>query len=147
MAAFVGLQPAGLVYSAGWRVEYSAERMAFGRSTGLRRGRGTQVSQRCAHTMQLRSRRAHGLYACQASDQVLASPAATLVLCRRCKQKFDPDNNTDKVCRYHTVHWAGRLNRVEPTETSGLEWMYFCCGATEQDAPGCEVDVHVSYDE
>eukprot|EP00170_Pyropia_yezoensis_P006621 contig_27013_g6642 len=47
----------------------------------------------------------------------------------------------------HSAQYRGRLNRIEPTETSGLEYFWHCCGETDRDAPGCALSVHASYDD
>lgn len=47
----------------------------------------------------------------------------------------------------HAAQYRGRLNRIEPTETSGLEYFWHCCGNTDPNAPGCMLSAHASYDE
>ncbi|KAK1859512.1 hypothetical protein I4F81_002107 [Pyropia yezoensis] len=71
----------------------------------------------------------------------------TLRVCRKCKQQYDTETNTPASCRTHSAQYRGRLNRIEPTETSGLEYFWHCCGETDRDAPGCALSVHASYDD
>mmetsp|Transcript_17466 Transcript_17466/g.37942 ORF Transcript_17466/g.37942 Transcript_17466/m.37942 type:complete len:153 (-) Transcript_17466:1701-2159(-) len=68
-------------------------------------------------------------------------------VCRVCKSMYDPAANHDSACVYHEGYYAGRLNRIEPTETSGLEYFWHCCGQYDQSAPGCTRSRHKSYDD
>jgi len=72
-------------------------------------------------------------YACPCAR--LVPGTGRLVVCRR------PDD------RYHGAQYRGRLNRIEPTETSGLEYFWHCCGDTDVNAEGCVKARHSSYDD
>lgn len=73
-----------------------------------------------------------------------ATPAARVV-CRVCKNTYDPAENGPTACRYHPEQFSGRLLRVEPTDTSDLQFFFDCCGATDRDAPGCTLGAHEPY--
>lgn len=73
--------------------------------------------------------------------------SSALRLCRVCKQHFDPAKNEYGSCKYHPGYYAGRLNRVAPTETSGLEYFWECCGHPDKDAPPCQLSRHLTYDD
>jgi len=68
-------------------------------------------------------------------------------LCCVCKNRFNVTDNNPSSCRFHLYSYSGRLNRVEPTDCSGLEFIWNCCGSTDVDAPGCTLGRHVSYDD
>ncbi|OSX81019.1 hypothetical protein BU14_0027s0046 [Porphyra umbilicalis] len=76
-----------------------------------------------------------------------AVPRMFLKVCRQCKQQYDPEANEPGSCRYHGAQYRGRLNRIEPTETSGLEYFWHCCGDTDVNAEGCVKARHSSYDD
>jgi hypothetical protein len=78
---------------------------------------------------------------------VVATLQPTTRVCKVCKQKYNPTENSPQSCRRHPGFYSGRLNRVEATDTSGLEYFWDCCGATAKDAPPCEAGLHRSYDE
>ncbi|CAN0033891.1 unnamed protein product, partial [Discosporangium mesarthrocarpum] len=46
---------------------------------------------------------------------------------------------------YHPGIFSGRLNRVNDTDTSDLEFFWSCCGEMDPDHPGCTVGPHESY--
>ena len=72
-------------------------------------------------------------------------------LCQRCKQEYNPLNNGNQ-CRYHPEYFSGetkqRFQEAGDPLNSGEVVMYWsCCGAGTEDAPGCCVGSHLSYDE
>ncbi|KAI7839146.1 hypothetical protein COHA_007149 [Chlorella ohadii] len=105
--------------------------------------------------------------AAAAAEAVAAQPnpsrAAHLRTCRRCKQQFDPATNTPGSCRYHSALWTGgeiskaygfvRQSAAPEHQLAvvmgrtGLVRFWDCCGAEQEDAPGCCTARHVTYDD
>ncbi|GIL56930.1 hypothetical protein Vafri_12217 [Volvox africanus] len=87
----------------------------------------------------------------------------TWMTCRRCKQRFAAENNHQEACRYHSEGWTGGelakavgfVRRSDAPEhqlaavmgRTGLLRFWDCCGAEDEDAPGCKVSFHVAFDE
>jgi len=83
----------------------------------------------------------------QQHSRLTAMSKSKTAVCKECKTVFDKERNTDQSCRYHSGYHSGLLNRVAPTETSGLAYFWNCCGQADKEAPGCVVTKHVTYDD
>ena len=76
---------------------------------------------------------------------------STHALCQRCHNHYDKANNAPGACRYHPEAWSGEDSQrwaapgERPADGGAVSYFYSCCGA--EDAPGCCVGPHVSYDE
>ena len=83
-------------------------------------------------------------------------------LCKRCKQRFKPSENTSHACRFHPLNWSGGekakaigflrasddpADSLAAVHGTGMMAFYDCCGADSYDAPGCHVGRHVAYGE
>lgn len=53
--------------------------------------------------------------------------------CHRCKMDYNEKENYNWSCRIHSGEWGGE--------------MYWCCGKTNKDAPGCRLGKHETKDE
>jgi hypothetical protein len=49
--------------------------------------------------------------------------------CKVCRQDFLESENFNWSCRTHKSEWSGDL--------------WWCCGKTQKDAPGCKFDKHI----
>ena len=52
----------------------------------------------------------------------------SLKLCYNCKKDFKDSENFNWSCRVHQSDWSGE--------------MWWCCGKSYKDAPGCKFDRH-----
>eukprot|EP00899_Mesostigma_viride_P015191 jgi/Mesvir1/23673/Mv25765-RA.1 len=86
-----------------------------------------------------------------------ATPGVRLVMCKRCKQLYDPAKNPPNACRFHPNHYGGETKRKFQSvhsesyeqETGGgeIQSYWHCCGNQKEDAPGCEAAPHASWDD
>lgn len=82
----------------------------------------------------------------------LPSSSSSSSLCRRCKQAFNPLENTAVSCRYHRGRWIGaELSKHLGTRSGGpdqgLALFWDCCDEESFDGPGCMRGKHISYDQ
>lgn len=89
------------------------------------------------------------------------SNASSWRTCKHCKRRFDPRDNPVTACRRHPALFTGGevskaigFCREGPGSdnwldavvgTSGLMRFWDCCGAAEEDAPGCFVGPHEGF--
>eukprot|EP00882_Tetradesmus_deserticola_P013442 GHRQ01014274.1.p1 GENE.GHRQ01014274.1~~GHRQ01014274.1.p1 ORF type:complete len:160 (+),score=30.09 GHRQ01014274.1:220-699(+) len=104
----------------------------------------------------------------QAASNVAASrgeatASTSLVTCRRCKQRFSEASNNKDECRHHPALYSGgevakAIGFVRASDApddqlehvvgrKGLMRFWDCCGSEDEDAPGCCVGYHVTFDE
>lgn len=98
-----------------------------------------------------------------ASARASAQPPAstTLRTCRHCKRPFDPTLNTPTSCRHHpALFTGGEVSKaigflrdgdgspwlMESVGRAGLLRFWDCCGAGDEDAPGCVVGPHEPFE-
>ena len=70
--------------------------------------------------------------------------------CRICLTSFTTNHN--KACRRHPESYAGETAQrwLAPGDTHGggdVHYFWTCCGAEEEDAPGCCAQKHLTYDD
>ncbi|CAH1436729.1 unnamed protein product [Lactuca virosa] len=76
------------------------------------------------------------------------------VICRRCKETYDPSSNTPSACRFHPSFFVCRRHddqkryyELGPNDPPYAAKFYDCCGAEEPNASGCTTSFHISYDD
>ncbi|KEH30677.1 hypothetical protein MtrunA17_Chr4g0039991 [Medicago truncatula] len=76
------------------------------------------------------------------------------VLCKRCKQTYNPASNSSTSCRFHPSFFVCRRHddqkryyELGPDDPPYAAKFYDCCGAEDPEATGCTTYFHVSYDE
>ena len=79
-------------------------------------------------------------------------PVGPTAICRRCKQRFEIENNTPSSCTYHKGRFIGAENSKHFGTRSGgkdqgLSIFWDCCDQTTRDGSGCTTGRHLSYDE
>ena len=83
----------------------------------------------------------------------MATTPVVLRTCRICHARFDPALNDEGACQYHLSVFTGREKNkalgIIPAqkETRGILFLWDCCGAENEDAPGCARGRHMSYDD
>ncbi|EFJ51876.1 hypothetical protein VOLCADRAFT_120441 [Volvox carteri f. nagariensis] len=131
----------------------------------------TSIPQPCCHSTSSSSTPAPMAFAEQdgafrdpaASTATPATQTFTWLTCRRCKKRFVAEQNHRGACRYHSEGWTGGelakavgfVRRSEAPEhqlaavmgRTGLLRFWDCCGAEDEDAPGCQVSFHLTFDE
>lgn len=93
------------------------------------------------------------------SDTIGGEHTRTYV-CKRCKQRYQESENSERACRYHPLNWSGGekakaigfLRESDAPEHSlakvhgtGMLQFWDCCGQTSYTSPGCQVSRHVPY--
>ncbi|KAI8114635.1 hypothetical protein M9434_002755 [Picochlorum sp. BPE23] len=83
-------------------------------------------------------------------------------VCKRCKQRYIPDENSPNACSYHPLNWSGGekakavgfLRKSSAPEDSlsqtlgtGMLSFWDCCGADDYNAPGCTRGYHIPFGE
>jgi len=81
-------------------------------------------------------------------------------VCKRCKQRYIPDENSPNACSYHPLNWSGGekakavgfLRKSSAPEDSlsqtlgtGMLSFWDCCGADDYNAPGCTRGYHIPF--
>ena len=79
-------------------------------------------------------------------------PVGRSAICRRCKQRFELQWNTDSSCSFHKGRFIGAENSKHYGTKSGegdrgLSVFWDCCDQNTRDGPGCMKGKHLSYDE
>ncbi|KAL4530828.1 hypothetical protein Ndes2526B_g09192 [Nannochloris sp. 'desiccata'] len=83
--------------------------------------------------------------------------------CRKCKQPFNPATNNDRACQYHSaIFTGGEISKaigfcrasaapedqlISVFGRTGLLRFWDCCGAEDENAPGCCYGRHLTYDD
>ncbi|KAF7069608.1 hypothetical protein CFC21_075218 [Triticum aestivum] len=83
-----------------------------------------------------------------------ATATAAARVCRRCKAKYSPSDNTPRSCRFHPSFFVCRRHddqkryyELKDGDPPYAAKFYDCCGAEDPDAAGCATGFHLSYDD
>lgn len=129
-------------------------------AAALRRLRRRQRRSRCASGSG--GGAADAAAAADAGAAEAAAAGGALCTCRRCKQSFRAAANGPRACRFHPALFSGgevakahgfvresaapehQLQAVMGRR--GLIRFWDCCGAEDEDAPGCCSGFHLTFD-
>lgn len=83
-------------------------------------------------------------------------------VCKRCKQRYIPEENSPTACSYHPLNWSGGekakavgflrkssspQDSLRQTLGTGMLSFWDCCGADDYNAPGCTRGYHIPFGE
>ena len=86
------------------------------------------------------------------NTEILKTIYTDTITCKRCKQKYVNEYNTNKSCKHHSESYAGETKQrwQLPGDTDGsaeIHFFYSCCGNYDENSEGCHTSKHISYDE
>lgn len=78
--------------------------------------------------------------------------AVQMLMCQRCHEDFDPRENTELSCCFHSESWSGETAQrwKEPGDEDhggDVHYFYSCCGKMSRTAPGCCASKHYGFGE